>query len=124
MVSMAFGRPLEAGLMAELALRAPDGRSLTLTVEWQEERGGWTGFVVRNGGREIAGRGRLGPDGSGVLAMGQREIPFYALRERDEIQLWVQGEVYHFSTAEAAAATNRGPGALPASGDVVAPMPG
>lgn len=66
----------------------------------------------------------VGWDGKaeGVVRLGARVVPFYALRIGDRVDLWLNGEFYTFHRAEA---RRSGAGvALPPGGEVTAPMPG
>jgi 3-methylcrotonyl-CoA carboxylase alpha subunit len=88
--------------------------------EWQN-RGGE--FALTQNGESLSGVGELSTGGEGVLRVGSRVVPFYAVRLGDGMQVWVDGETYEF-TPPRAGAPRASVGALPPGGEVTAPMPG
>lgn len=106
--------------MTKVTLQPVGGTApVSVEVEWRESG---AGFALTLEGRTVTGSGIVNPDGEGLLRIGSRVVPFYAVRAGEELQLWLGGQTYWFTLAE------RGPRRsgqlLPAGGEVVSPMPG
>jgi 3-methylcrotonyl-CoA carboxylase alpha subunit len=106
-------------MKARLLLQSRGGEE-AFPVEVELEPAG--GFVVRHAGGELAGSLERLPTGEGLLRIGERTVPFHAVRVGRELHLWLDGEVYYFS--EAAARGSELAESAAASGEVRAPMPG
>jgi len=99
---------------------APEG-SPPLTVEL-ERRG--DRFQVLLDGRTIEGDARGTPGGEWLIVTGGRRHRCYAARVDDEVHVWVDGEGYRFAIVDPQRRPSRSAQALPASGEIPAPMPG
>jgi 3-methylcrotonyl-CoA carboxylase alpha subunit len=97
---------------------------LIFDVEWEAGPAGATRFTLAREQESLAGHGRLGPNGEGVLELGSRIVPFYVARSGDELQIWLDGELYRFTLPAPEQGARRRSHALATSGEVVSPMPG
>ncbi len=104
--------------MPEVTLALVNGERFTVHVD---ERGG--SFTVRYGEQVLSGEASLAA-GEGMLRLASRLVPFYYARRDDELQLWIEGEVYRFTLPLEGRQRRGSTEALSLTGEVPAPMPG
>jgi 3-methylcrotonyl-CoA carboxylase alpha subunit len=108
--------------MANVTLQPAGSAAAPVEVEWEEGPGG--AFTLALAGQTLEGQGSLGPDGEGVLRIGSRVLPFFAVQVGTELHLWLEGEVYRFARPQAGRTGPHAPATLPPGGGIPAPMPG
>lgn len=110
--------------MAEHRLQPAGGEPVVVRVEWSGAPGRAREMTVHARGETLAGSASLDPGGTGRLDVGSRIIPFFWARAGDELELWLDGEVYRFSPGREEQPGKSGMQVLPPGGRITAPMPG
>jgi biotin carboxyl carrier protein len=100
-------------------LQPSGGEPLAAEVEWESESGT---FSVRLPDATVSGSAEVSA-GEGLLRVDGRQIRFFTARVGRELHLWLEGQVYRFEPPVPGAGA-RAAEALPASGEIRAPMPG
>jgi acetyl/propionyl-CoA carboxylase alpha subunit len=98
----------------------PEGAAESITVALERDH---DAIRWRVGGQTAgAGSGRMVGETEGVIQIGERTLPFFAVRSADGVDIWIDGETYRFRLPEEG--RRAAAGALPANGEVLSPMPG
>ncbi len=109
--------------MAHVRLKAP-GAAEPIDVSLDQTPGDGDAYTAKFGKKKIGVQVESTGDGSGLLHISGRVVPYHVVRNDGTLYVWVGGRTYRFEVVERTARRSKGGTAAARRSDLTAPMPG